>query len=458
MPKFADRELAGWGRFPRQQCRVARAEKRRELATLALDCEVPSLLARGLGRAYGDAALNQNSGVVLTEKLNRFLDFDDVSGILKAEAGVSFASIAEVFVPRGHFLPVVPGSKWITLGGAIAADVHGKNHVRDGSISNFLESLELVLASGETICCSRTENSDAFWATIGGMGLTGIIAAARLRLVPIETTLVRVKQQKARDLDALLALWDDRNAAKYEVAWLDCLAAGENLGRSILMRGEPVSLLEWGREKLSTEPLQLGAPRGTAIPVDLPAFALNSLSVKAFNAAYFASHREGEEIQGFEPFFWPLDAISDWNRIYGARGFVQYQCLLPFETARDGLKRLLETIAASGHAAFLGVLKKYGAADEVPLGFARPGYGLALDLPASPEIAAFAQSLDAITLAHGGRVYLAKDSTLAPTSLRQMYPRLGDFERVKATLDPHNRFQSSLSRRLEIGVATGVSP
>jgi len=379
------------------------------------------------------------------EKLNRFLDFNLQSGVLSAEAGVSFASIAEVFAPRGFFLPVVPGSKWITLGGAIAADVHGKNHVQDGSISGFIESLELIIASGEVISCSPTKNEAMFWATLGGMGLTGIIASARLRLVPISSTSMRVRQQKARDLDHLLTLWKAETGDKYEVAWLDCLASGENLGRSILMRADHL-------ETTKNEELEIAAPRARKIPLDFPDFALSPFSVKAFNAAYYASHSDGESIQDFEPFFWPLDAVEGWNRIYGARGFIQYQCVLPFETARDGLKRLLEIVAASGHAAFLGVLKKYGAQDEALLCFARPGYGLALDLPAAPGIAEFARHLDSITLECGGRVYLAKDATLAPASARQMYPKLSEFERVKAEIDPHNRFQSSLSRRLEIGI------
>ncbi len=446
MPKTAELPLVGWGRFPIQNCHVARAEKRRELGEFALDGDFSSVLARGLGRAYGDAALNENAGVMLTEKLNRFLNFDAQSGVLSAEAGVSFASIAEVFIPRGWFLPVVPGSKWITLGGAIACDVHGKNHVRDGSIANFIESFELILASGEVLNCSREENCEAFWATLGGMGLTGIIASARLRLVPLETTSVRVKNQKTRDLDELLALWDESSGDKYEVAWIDCLAKGENLGRSILMRANPVL-----QGEIEGANLEFDIAPAKKIPFDFPDFALSPASVKAFNAAYYARHSSGEEIEGFESFFWPLDALGDWNRIYGARGFIQYQCLLPFETAQNGLKRLLETISASGLAAFLAVLKKYGAADKSPLGFARPGYGLALDLPMAPGIAEFAARLDAITLDCGGRVYLAKDATLSAPAFRRMYPRLAEFEAVKARLDPDNRFSSSLSRRLGIG-------
>ncbi len=451
MLKFPERELAGWGRFPRQNCRVARAEKARELRELARDAPFPSLLARGLGRAYGDAALNENCGVVLTEKLDRFLDFDAQSGILCAEAGVSFALIAQTLAPRGWFLPVVPGTKWITLGGAIAADVHGKNHHLDGSLSQFLESLELVLASGEILSCSRAQNPEAFWATIGGMGLTGIIASAKLQLVRIETASVRVSQRQTRDLDETLSILQADEPFQYSVAWLDCLGSGSDLGRSVVMRGNHVLAKENEGAPLETLAPDAAKTRAKKIPLDFPDFALTPLTVRAFNAAYYNAHPTGEKIEDFETFFWPLDAIGDWNRIYGARGFIQYQCILPFETAREGLKELLETVSGSNRAAFLGVLKKYGAADAAPLGFAMPGFGLALDVPAASGIRPFAAQLDAITLRFGGRVYLAKDATLSPQSARVMYPRMSEFERVKAQLDPNNRFQSSLSRRLGIG-------
>ncbi|WP_106380832.1 FAD-binding oxidoreductase [Abditibacterium utsteinense] len=449
MLKFPERELAGWGRFPRENCRVARAEKGRELREVAQNAPVPTLIARGLGRSYGDAALNLDAGVVLLEKLNRFLDFDEQNGILNAEAGASFASIAETFTSRGWFLPVVPGTKWITLGGAIAADVHGKNHHIDGSLSQFIESFELILASGETLSCSRTENSEAFWVTLGGMGLTGIIASAKLQLMPIESAFVRVSQRQTRDLDETLALLSSDEGFKYSVAWIDCLSSGAEMGRSIVLRGNHALASE-----IEGAPFEeVSASRRKKVPLDFPDFALTPFTVRAFNAAYYAAHPNGDEIQTFETFFWPLDVISDWNRIYGARGFVQYQCVLPFETARDGLKSLLEKISASNRAAFLGVLKKYGASDEAPLGFAMPGYGLALDLPATPEVRDFAQQLDEITLRFGGRVYLAKDAALSPQSARKMYPRIGEFERIKAQLDPGGRFQSSLSKRLEIGTS-----
>ncbi len=451
MLKFADRELAGWGRFPTQNCRVARAEKVREVREIAQNAPVLSLLARGLGRAYGDAALNLDSGVVLMEKLNRFLDFDAQSGILSAEAGVSFASIVQTFAPRGWFLPVVPGTKWITLGGAIACDVHGKNHHIDGSISQFIESLELLLASGETLSCSRAQNSAAFWATMGGLGLTGIILSAKLRLMPLESASLRVSQRQTRDLEETLAVLQEDAGFKYSVAWIDCLSSGAERGRSVVMRGNHVPAGEAQGPPLSEIALDFDGARSKKIPFDFPDFALTPLTVRAFNAAYYAAHPTGESIESLESFFWPLDAVSGWNRIYGARGFVQYQCILPFESAREGLTELLETVSNSGRAAFLGVLKKHGASDEAPLGFAMPGIGLALDLPAAPGVREFAQALDEITLRSGGRGYLAKDATLLPDSVRQMYPRLGEFERIKAQLDPQNRFQSSLSRRLEIG-------
>ncbi|RYG71478.1 FAD-binding oxidoreductase, partial [bacterium] len=431
-----------------QECRAARPEKRRELVEAALSDAVPDVIARGLGRSYGDAALNEGSGVVLLEKLSRFLGFDPQTGLLHAEAGVTLATIVETFVPRGYFLPVTPGTRQVTLGGALAADVHGKNHQADGCLSAFVEEFELLLASSEIITCSRTQNSEAFWATIGGLGLTGVITTVKLRLIPIESAFMRVRSVRTRNLDDTLAAFEKSEGARYNVAWIDGLATGESLGRGIFTSANHAN-----PDEVLGEPLNVPFKRKKGVPRDLPDFALNPLSVKAFNAAYIASHADGEKIESFATFFWPLDAVADWNRIYGARGMVQHQCVLPFETARGGLKLLLETISASGHAAFLGVLKIYGAANEAPLSFPMPGYSLALDFPATPEIEVFMGQLDKIALDCGGRVYLAKDATTTPESVRQMYPRLEEFEAVKAKLDPDGRFQSSLSKRLGIGGA-----
>ena len=446
MTTFVSRELEGWGRFPTQTCRVARPEKRRELNAATQSEEVPDLIARGLGRAYGDAALNENSGVLLNEKLNRFLDFDESSGILHAEAGASFADILQIFVPRGWFLPVTPGTKFVTLGGAIACDVHGKNHHRDGCLSNFIEEIELLTADGQTRILTR-ETPAEFWATIGGMGLTGVILSAKMRLIPIETAQIAANYTRTENLEATLAAFGSDENFQYSVAWIDCLARGDSLGRSVLIRGNHAKKSQVPNDNA----LNFSAPRGKKVPLDFPDFALNPLSVKAFNAVYYAAHPNAQKLVDFESFFWPLDAVSGWNKIYGSRGFIQYQCVLPFETSRAGLTKLLETISQSGQASFLAVLKTFGAANAAPLGFPLPGHTLSLDIPASEGILEFTRQLNAIVVAHGGRVYLAKDATLDAETFRRMYPRHAEFAAVKQSLDSENRFQSSLSKRLQIG-------
>lgn len=450
MPEFSSRELEGWGRFPRQNCRVARPEKRCALLDLAANSQTQTVLARGLGRAYGDAALNQDEGVLMLEKLDRFLDFDSTSGVLHVEGGASFAQILETFIPRGWFLPVVPGTKFVTVGGALAADVHGKNHHRVGTISSFVSEFELLLASGETLMCSPSQNASAFRATLGGMGLTGIILSAKLQLQRIETAQILASTQRTQNLQETLDGFGHDSQTTFSVAWIDCLASGDNLGRSVFIRGEHASLSNLKSANFAGDPLEYGTAKKKSVPRDFPDFALSSTSVKAFNALYYARHPDSRELQSFETFFWPLDSLGGWNKIYGARGFVQYHCILPFTTSREGLTRLLERISSSGRAAFLAVLKLYGPQNESPLSFPLAGHSLALDLPASEGIIEFCRELDAITLEFGGRTYLAKDSTLNAATFRQMYPRLPEFQHTKAGLDPNNRFQSSLSRRLNI--------
>ena len=450
MPQFSPRELEGWGRFQRQSCQVTRPEKRRALLDCFSSDQTHTVLPRGLGRAYGDAALSENEGVILLEKLDRFLDFDSSSGTLQVEGGVSNAQILETFVPRDWFLPVTPGTKFVTVGGALAADVHGKNHHRVGTISGFVREFELLLASGEILVCSPMQNADAFRATLGGMGLTGAILSAKLQLQRIESAQILASFERAPNIESTLRGFGRDSNTTYSVAWIDCLASGEDLGRSVFIRGEHASLNDLSNAGFEGEPLDFQAPKTKSVPRDLPNFALNPLSVKAFNSVYYARHTDGAGLQGFEPFFWPLDGVGGWNKIYGARGFVQYHCILPFASSREGLTQLLEKISSSGRAAFLAVLKLYGPQNDSPLSFPLEGHSLALDLPASDGIIEFCRELDAITVEHGGRTYLAKDSTLDAATFRQMYPRLPEFQRVKAQLDPNNRFQSSLSRRLNI--------
>jgi FAD/FMN-containing dehydrogenase len=435
--KSATKSFAGWGRYPTEECRAWRPEKARELRELAA---AETVLARGLGRAYGDAALNP-AGLVLTEKLNRFLAFED--GVLDCEGGVSFAEILEVMGPRGWFLPVTPGTKFVSLGGAIACDVHGKNHHRDGTLANFIESFDLLVASGETLHCTREENADAFWATIGGLGLTGIITRARLRLLPVESAAIVAKFDRTTGLDETLEAFDADKNHRYSVAWLDCLATGARLGRGVLIRGEHATRAEAAQ-------FRPGDKKPKSVLLDFPDWALNPLSVRSFNAAYYATHPTGEKLASWDEFFYPLDGVLGWNKIYGARGFIQYQCALPFESSRGALRKLLEKLSASGRPSFLAVLKTFGAANEAPLSFPFEGHTLALDLPMSEGTVEFARELDEIVLESGGRVYLAKDATLLPENLPRMYPRLNEWREIKARLDPENKFQSSLSRRLKI--------
>lgn len=443
-PGFETRELSGWGRYPVEPCHLYRPEKQSQVAAVLRSGEQEHYISRGLGRSYGDAALNEEGGVVSHLRLNRFLSFDPETGVLECEAGVSFADIIEVFLPRGFFLPVTPGTKHVTLGGAIAADVHGKNHHVDGTIARFVESFRLLTAKGDVLDCSPSENGDVFWATMGGMGLTGAVLSARLRLLAVESGKLLVDYRKSGDLDATLAAFADDAAYRYSVAWIDCLARGRRMGRSVLMLGDhaPASAVKGDGTLASRR-------RGwLRVPFDLPGWTLNRFSVGAFNAAYYAKHRDGRALVDFESYFYPLDAVQHWNRIYGKRGFVQYQMVFPPSEGERGLERLLERLTSSGRASFLAVLKRFGPGNPGPLSFPKEGYTLALDLPNAAGLEGLLAELDAIVLDHGGRVYLAKDATLTADRFRAMYPRADEFREIKRRLDPEGKLSSSLARRV----------
>ena len=439
-------QLGGWGRYPVQSCELERPERYRGLHPSAA-----SLIARGQGRSYGDAALNENGRVLLTERVNRLLDFDAEQGVLHAEAGVTLAEILEVIVPHGWFLPVTPGTKFVSLGGCVAADVHGKNHHRDGSFGEHVLGLELILADASRVWCTPAEDAELFWATVGGMGLTGIIGEVKLKLLPLANAWMSVRHYAAGNLDQLFELLQDPQLDdRYAVAWLDSMATGKDRGRGIAMFGHHA---EAGA-------VTVGPPdrinRSWSMPFDLPQWMLNRSSISAFNERYYQRQqaKHGPFLSSHDAYFYPLDSIGHWNRLYGKRGFVQYQCVLPEESAREGIAQLLEMLARSSTASFLAVLKRLGAAGKGLLSFPMSGYTLALDLPIRDhELFAVLDGLDEIVLEHGGRVYLAKDARLAAQSFRAMYPRYEAWLRVKNRVDPENRFSSSLSRRLEIGGA-----
>ncbi len=450
MPKSTD--LSGWGRYPTVESQIERPEKQSALRS-QVEGDGKSLLARGAGRSYGDASLLNSEGTtMLTDRLNRMLAFDPDTGVLRAEAGVRLREILEVFVPRGWFLPVTPGTKEVTLGGAVAFDIHGKNHHRDGGVSNFVREIELLTAGGETVTCGPEQSADLFWATVSGAGLTGIITEVALELRPIDTAYVAERTLKADNLEDAFQLFKKHEPDyPYSVAWIDCLASGSALGRSHLMFGRHATPDELPA-KQRRDPLGYTPDHLASLPFDLPEGALNEWSVKAFNALYYARQRERDKraVVGIDPFFYPLDAIGDWNRMYGESGFVQFQCVLPMEESYDGLKEILAEVQESGLASFLAVLKRMGPPDGGLLTFPMKGYTLALDIPRREGLEGLLRDLHAITAQRGGRVYLAKDAYLRPDTFREMYPALEEWLEVKRRVDPENRFTSAQAQRLGI--------
>ncbi|SES73616.1 FAD-binding oxidoreductase [Oceanicella actignis] len=432
--------LSGWGRRPIMECPVSAPRDEAEL--LARIARGPAV-ARGAGRAYGDAALSA-TGVILTSRLDRMLEFDPETGLLTAEAGVLLADVIDAFLPRGWFPAVTPGTRFVTLGGMIAADVHGKNHHVAGSFGRHVAWLDLAGPDGVTRC-APDRNPELFAATIGGMGLTGVILRAAFRMIPAPTGWIRTRTVAAPDLEAAMEAFEADADAPYSVAWIDCLARGAALGRSLVMFGAHAAPDEIGARP------RLPAPRRRlAVPFDAPGWLLGRRSIGAFNAAYHAlgARRAGEGLQSWESYFYPLDALGGWNRIYGRRGLVQFQCALPPDGARAGLRALLELTARRGPGAFLAVLKKFGPQEGGLLSFPRPGWTLALDFPASAEALALMPLLHAAAIDHGGRFYLAKDACLTAREFAASEPRADAFRALRARIGADRLFRSAQSERL----------
>ena len=443
--------IAGWGNYPVADCQVYRPERTQQVRELVRSAPHRDLIARGLGRSYGDASLNQGQGVILSHLLDRMLAFDPETGILHCESALSLADVIEHFLPRGFFFPVTPGTKFISIGGAIAADVHGKNHHSSGSMSAFILDFSIMLASGKVVLCSREENSELFWATVGGMGLTGVILDARIQLQRVETAYMNVQHERVADLDHCLErfLENDDDFA-YAVAWIDCLSAGRSLGRSVLMRANHASISDLPG-KLRASPYSVPSKARPGVPFTLPGITLNSLSMRAFNSVFYAAHRDSRSLVDCDSYFYPLDRVDHWNRVYGRRGVLQYQLALPPERSRTALIQILETLTAARRGSFLAVLKSFGPGSEGLLSFPMPGYTLALDLPnTGPDLVRELNALDRIVLHNGGRIYLAKDACLEPEIFEEMYPGLARFREIKHSVDPGGRFSSGLARRLGI--------
>jgi len=443
--------LSGWGRWPVIKTFVEHPQEISSLQKIIDSSPSKTILPRGEGRSYGDAALNPGGCTVMTDHLDRILAFDEQAGLLRCEAGLTIKKITELFIPKGWFPMVTPGTQFVTIGGAVAFDVHGKNHHVDSSFCRHVRRLKLLTASGESLLCSRHENSDLFWATVGGMGLTGIITEVEFALRPIETAYIRSRTFKARSLDEAFELFQQYDSQyPYSVAWIDCVASGQSLGRSIIMLGEHAQRSDLTL-KQQKSPLDIGRKRRFTVPFDLPSGILNRFTVGAFNSLYFNKHlgQERQTIVDWSSYFYPLDTLWDWNRLYGKKGFVQYQFVVPLETSRAAITEVLKLISRKGMGSFLSVLKRLGE-QEGWLSFPFPGYTLAIDMPIKAGLWELLDKLDQVVIENGGRVYLAKDVRLKPEVFRKMYPEVGRWLAVKHRIDPGIRFSSALSRRLEL--------
>ena len=439
--------LSGWGRFPVLDCSTVQPQSCSE-ASRSVTADVSGAIARGNGRSYGDSSVGADLTIQM-RKLGRFLSFDDITGVLIVEAGVMLADLVRIFVPRGWFPPATPGTQFVTVGGMVASDIHGKNHHSAGSFCDHVSSLDLAVGEGEVFRCSATENAELFRATCGGMGLTGIILSVTFQMVRIPSSRIDQTLIRAFDLRRTMDIFDTAEHITYSVAWIDCLAAGSSLGRSVVTLGEhaPIDSLS----KLDQgSPFKMADGRSKRLPLDFPGFALNKFSVSVFNELYYRLQRVGRSVVPLEHYFYPLDALQDWNRIYGKSGFLQYQCVIPLEASRDGIRTLLKVIAEDGQASFLAVLKKFGPGSFGYLSFPMPGYTLALDFSAKPGTLKLLERLDAIVSDHGGRLYLAKDARMSSDMMARGYPALDHFRSVRRRYGLSERFNSVQSSRLGI--------
>jgi decaprenylphospho-beta-D-ribofuranose 2-oxidase len=426
-------KIHGWGGYPIIDASV--------ITPLSLstckDCLQNSLIPRGMGRSYGDSA---NAATVLqTTYLDHFIAFDQASGQITLEAGVIIRDLLKVIVPKGWFIQVTPGTSYVTVGGAIASDVHGKNHHVTGTFGQHVRSMTLLLGTGEIVTTSLTENPDLFHATCGGMGLTGVILMATIQLMPIQSASITQTTIKTSCLEEVCEAFDENSESTYSVAWIDCITTGKSLGRSVLILGEHAN-----------SGVRMIKPKESAqIPLHAPSFLLNKATVSAFNAIYYlkSSERKKETVS-MMPFFYPLDSVGGWNKLYGKAGFVQYQFVLPKTDGVTNMNRILQHIAESGAGSFLAVLKYFGEANDHLLSFPMAGYTLALDFKMSNMTINLLKLLDDMVVGMGGRIYLTKDALMTESTFKNTYPNWNEFESVRHKYGAIGKFASIQSQRL----------
>jgi decaprenylphospho-beta-D-ribofuranose 2-oxidase len=450
--------LRGWGRATASRATLEQPRSLDQLADAFASGGPRGVIARGLGASYGDAAQNAGGRVLSMVGLDQVRAFDPANGLVVAEAGCSIARLLRLVVPAGWWLPAAPGTRFLTLGGAVANDVHGKAHHLEGSIRRAVRSLQLLTPAGGVVTVTPQTTSELFAATLGGLGLTGIVLTVTLQLRRIETSWMRVRSERAADLGDALDRMARGDPAGYLVAWVDCLAGGRTLGRSVLTRAEHAALGELPAAA-SRRPLRFAPRQWLAVPPGVPDGVLGRRLAVAFNQARFArpSGRELERLVPIAKCLWPLDAVRGWNRLYGPSGFVQYQLAVP-----HGAEAVLEAVVGSLTRArcpsFLGVLKRLGAGGGM-LSFPIPGWTLAVDIPANqPGLGRLLDRFDELVAEAGGRVYLAKDARLKRAPFEAMYPELGSWRRVRERVDPSGRLQSDLGRRLGLGEGPRLAP
>ena len=414
-----------WGRYPKYDAKIVPIHWQGDFPRVAAGLH-NGVLPVGMGRSYGDVCLLEGGNLLLTTGMNRLIDFNPETGLLTAEAGITLAQILDFAVPRGFFLPVSPGTKYVTLGGAIANDIHGKNHEVAGSFGNHVPSFELVRSDGTRRLCSATENADWYAATIGGMGLTGLITWAQLKLKPIVSRMIDYEGIQFHGIDEFLALKQQYQHVEYTVSWVDCVSTGKNFARGIFMAGD--------HSKVPAELKTSGKPK-LVFPFEAPGFALNRATVSLFNSVFFHKQLKPQvkSLQDYEPFFYPLDKVLRWNRLYGKQGLLQFQYAIPWEYAREGTIAILREIANSGLASFLAVLKAFG---DIPslgmMSFPQAGIMFALDFPIKADISfPLMQRLGDMTREFGGRLYPAKDAAMTASQFQSFYPQWQQFARYR---------------------------